>query len=154
MVRVTGMPERVALAFAAYVQFGPKRSLERLAATCEAVGVKAASATLHHWSVKYQWQRRIKQHDRMRVAEIEADLAQHYGAAVEHDLSGLRAVQDRFIARLAIDPADPRLTRAQRRRAVTPSFRDFRKALEIERMLLGIEPRQTARGNGKSREPS
>lgn len=140
------MPERVALAFSAYVQMGHRRSLERLVFLCREIGVKAASATLRRWSVRYEWQLLLQQHDRRRVAEIEASLAHDHSRMVERDAYGLRAVQDRFLSRLLIDPDDPSLTRAQRRRAMNPTFRDFRKAVELERMLLHTaEPAQRRR---------
>jgi hypothetical protein len=129
------MPERAAIAFVAYVNMGHTRSLRRLVSVCRDLGVSAAIATLRRWSTRYKWQSRLKQYDRRRAAEIQESLEQNYTRTIAHDVSRLRTVQDRFIARLNIDPEDLGLSLSERRRALNVTFRDFCKAVELERLL-------------------
>jgi hypothetical protein len=137
------MPEAVALAFSRYASAGHRRSLERLVPACREAGVKAAIATLRRWSVRYGWQRQVKQYDQKRGAEIMASLARANSDALSNHVSRLRTLQDRFVERILIDPEDPRISVAERRRALHPTFRDFRNAVKLERELLGTIARRS-----------
>jgi hypothetical protein len=96
-ILIGSMPERVTLAFVAYIDLGYGRSLDRLVAACKEIGVKAAIATPRRWSVQYNWQRRLELLETKRVVEIMSSLSHSHEKALDRDLSAIRTMQDRFV---------------------------------------------------------
>ncbi len=144
------MPERVARAFGIYLQLRPKRSLEKLVLACQNTDELVSIATIKRWSVRYGWARRVVLNrrrvvlNRRRVArKIENHAVSEAARSLKYDLRALGALRSRFAARLLIDPGDPNLTQAERRRALRPSFCDFRHSIELEKRLLRGSPSPT-----------
>lgn len=114
MELLKGMPERVAGAFKGYIELGPGRSLKTLAAK-QPYGSKAI-AMLKRWSVRYHWQARLAAYERETVAQMEAEFNRVMQSKIRSQLEAINAMQERFYERVLIDPNDPSLTAAQRRR--------------------------------------
>jgi hypothetical protein len=131
------MPERVASAFEAYIALGPKRSLRSLAAMKEFETIGKAIATLKRWSVRYHWQARLTAHEREVVKQMEQQFKDALLDKRQIDLNAIEAVKERFYMRVTIDPNDPNLTAAQRRRALNPTLLDFCRIIQIEQVLFG-----------------
>jgi len=135
-----GMPERVASAFKAYVELDSRRSLKTLAAK-QPRGSRAI-AMLKRWSVRYNWQARLVAHEREIAAEMGDEFNKAMQRKISSHLEAINAMQERFYERVLIDPNDPSLTAAQRRRALRPTVRDFYNLIKIEKLIMG--------GNGQS----
>lgn len=137
------MPERVARAFGIYLQLRPKRSLEKLVLACQNTDELVSIATIKRWSVRYGWARRVVLNRRRVARKIENHAVSEAARSLKYDLRALGALRSRFAARLLIDPGDPNLTQAERRRALRPSFCDFRHSIELEKRLLRGSPSPT-----------
>ena len=63
-------------AFAAYLDLGASRTVERLRVTLEADGIKVTIRTLYEWSRRFRWQKRIDDIEReARRVETEEQIA-------------------------------------------------------------------------------
>lgn len=128
------MPIRVATALADYLELGSRRSLVRLA---EHYGHDGPSiATLKRWSPRYCWREHAEAHDRAFVAAMDVRLRERAQQQICNELEAIAAAKERFYERVVLDPDDPALTPAQRRRALEPTLADFGRLLKLERMLL------------------
>jgi hypothetical protein len=127
------MPGRVRDAFKLYLNQEPRRSLRRLAEECARNGVKASEPTLKRWSTHFGWQRHVADHDQALAEQAKSITHDQRRRAIDAQLKMLYAALDRYD--LLVDPHNPRLTPAQRRRATVPTVRDFLKIIEIEERL-------------------
>lgn len=137
MVGFDGMPERVALAFHDYILLGRQRTLRALAALLASRDLPGSIATLKRWSAQYHWQERVIEHERAVVADMQTKFTGAMDEKISNDFEAIAAVKERFYARILVDPNDPNLTPAQRKRALKPTLRDFFKLLKIEQLLRG-----------------
>lgn len=133
------MPSPVAEAFFAYCALPERRSLQRLAAMYRARGNGPAVASLKRYSAKYRWQERAHAHDLKTVGAMEERFNEAMGDRIRSDVQAIAAAKQRFYDR-CVDPDDPALTPAQRRRALSPTLTDFVRLLKIEGMLLASIP--------------
>jgi hypothetical protein len=131
------MPERVARAFEAYVALGSKRSLNSLAGVKRDQGGDRGIATLKRWSARYRWQTLLAQHQREVVAKMQREFKERVLGGKLNALQTLELAKERFYGRILIDPNDPKLTDAQRRRALKITLNDFFKLIKIEQLLRG-----------------
>jgi hypothetical protein len=129
------MPERVACAFDAYIALGHRRSLKALEALGDGQWPSRAIATLKRWSVRYKWQQRLVAHERKVVAQMQSRFVEAMQRRVSNDLEAIEAAKERFYARVLLDPNDPNLTAAERKRALKPTLRDFLKLLRAEQLV-------------------
>lgn len=134
-MRSPDIPERAMRCLELYIDLGPNRSLERLSYACKDAGIKASLPTLKRWSKRYGWQAYVQNHERARCAAIESDIYSKMQEDIRTDIAAIEAAKSRFRERVLLDPNDPTLSRAQRRRALCPTLNDYIKILKLERVL-------------------
>jgi len=78
----------------------------------------------------------LKEHDRIASAEILNLTLNQAKRRYVSDLESIEASKGRFRDRVLVDPDDPCLTPAQRRRALNPTLKDFIKLVKLERLIL------------------
>ncbi len=76
------------------------------------------------------------------VARMDAEFDKTMQRKISSHLEAVNAMQERFYERVSIDPNDPSVTAAQRRRALRPTVRDFYNLVKLERLIMG--------GNGQN----
>lgn len=132
------MPTHVAAVFYDYLGLPQRRSLARLAAMNSSRRYPSV-ASLKRWSSRFEFIERARSHDRAAVEVMEERFNEAMRARVRSDAQAIAAAKQRFFDR-CVDPSDPTLTPAQRRRALSPTLTDFVRLLKIERMLLASMP--------------
>lgn len=123
-------------AFQHYLGLGPIRSLARAVEGCRSRGIFVSLSTLKRWSIRFGWADLLAKHDGL-VGEVL--LARSVGMQADQltrDLHAVSVLKGRFLDRARVDPADPNLSAAERRRVVNVSLNDYLKLLTIEHDLL------------------
>lgn len=113
-----------------YLEQDSRRSLRQLAEECVQHGIKASLPTLKRWSTHFGWQRLVAEHDRAAAEESRARSVD-YRAQILHDRLKLIDVAKKRHEWL-IDPNNPDVTPAQRKRATNMTVSDFLRIIEIE----------------------
>jgi hypothetical protein len=129
---VEGTPERVLTALGLYLGIAPRRSLRALVQPCNDTGLRVSIATLKRWSTRYRWQDAVAEHERRVAQEFESKSA----GVAQIEIAIIKTLHERIRDWIQIDPFDPNLTKAERRRAFVPSLRDYEKLIRLEGELL------------------
>lgn len=128
------MPARAATAFEAYLGLGDHPSLESIARKQGGPSI----ATLKRWSKRYQWKTRLTAYNRQRSKLRHEAFMKSLVDQRENDLKVINRAKEAFFKRIDIDPNDPNLTPAQRRRAMKPiTIAQFCKLIKLEQQLRG-----------------
>ena len=129
-----------------------RRSLRQLAAECVQRGVRASVATLKRWSARYDWKGYTAEHDR-------AALEQNIALTVDFRLQAMQA-HFKLIASAKrryywiLDPSNPNLTPAQRRRATRVTVSDYVRLFKIEAELYKHLKRFAAKRSADPEKPT
>src|ERR1700674_148655 len=118
-----------------YLNLGADRSLVRTAKEFQWRGTRASPSTLKRWSRRFGWQRLVAQHDAQLGEELVRRSVLAQADQLYNDLKAVAWLKGRFADRAKLDPADPNLTKVERRRVVDPNLRDYLKLLRWEREL-------------------
>jgi hypothetical protein len=127
------MPARVGQAFKLYLAQTCRRSLRRLAKECQARDLNASIATLKRWSVRYGWQRLVAEHDRAAAEKSMAITVDHRVRAMQAHFKLIDSAKQRHY--WLIDPNNPNVTPAQRKRATHMTVSDYVRLLKMEDQL-------------------
>jgi hypothetical protein len=144
------MPGAARDALTLYLGQDCRRSLRQLAEECVQHGIKASLPTLKRWSSRFGWQRAAIEHDQ-RVAEESQAKSIDYRAQILHDrLKLIDFAKSRY--EWLIDPDNPEVTPAQRRRATNVTLPDYLRIVKMEfdavkllRMLEASRAREPSR---------
>jgi hypothetical protein len=134
--------ERVARALEVYLQLGERRSLVRLRDELAKQGRPASLSTLKRWSFSYGWAAQVEAHSREVVEEMARSSYAHREGQIRRSIESIMAAKDRFRKRALLDPDDPDLTPAERRRALRPTLGDFIRLLRAEREFFSKDERR------------
>jgi hypothetical protein len=117
-----------------YLDQDSRRSLRRLAEECSHNGIKASLPTLKRWSLRYDWQRHVAEHDQAAGEKSIAITIDYRIQAMQDHLRLIDSAKERYY--WLIDPDNPNVTPAQRERATKMNVRDFLRVLKIEERLI------------------
>jgi hypothetical protein len=110
-----------------------RRSLRQLAEDCAHNGIKASLPTLKRWSARYRWQQRVVEHDRAAAEQSMSQIVDYRIKAMQTHFKLIDSAKQRYY--WLLDPNNPNLTPAQRRRATRVTVSDYVKVLKIENEL-------------------
>lgn len=127
------MPGPVRDTLKVYLEQRSRRSLRRLAAECAQHGIKASLPTLKRWSVRYGWQQLVVEHDRAAAEQSMATIVDYRVKAMQAQFKLIDSAKKRHY--WLLDPNNPSLTPAQRRRATHPTVSDYIRLLKMEDQL-------------------
>lgn len=136
------MSERVNRALHLYLQLGDERSLPRLKAKLAEQGRSVGLSTLKRWSTTYGWAAQVEAYSREVVEGMIRESRAHQEEQMRVSIEAIWAAKDRFLKRALLDPDDPTLTPAERRRALRPTLRDYIRLLKAEREFFPREDRR------------
>jgi hypothetical protein len=124
-------PAREALTL--YLNQDSRRSLRQLAEQCAQHGIRASLPTLKRWSARYHWQQLVAEHDRAAAEQSMARTIDSQARAMQAHLKLIDSAKQRHY--WLLDPNNPNLTPAQRRRATRVTISDYVKILKMENEL-------------------
>lgn len=124
------MPGPVRDAFKLYLNQDSRRSLRRLAGECTQHNVKASLPTLKRWSARYRWQHHVAEHDRAMLEQSMARTIDTQAQALQAHFKLIDSAKRRYD--LLLDPSNPNLSPAQRRRATRVTVSDYIGLLKIQ----------------------
>jgi hypothetical protein len=113
-----------------YLNQDSRRSLRRLAEECAQKGIKASIATLKRWSTRFGWRRLAAEHDRAAAEESMARTIDYRAQILEDRFKLIDVAKQRY--EWLIDPNNPNVTSAQRKRATNVTLSDFLRILTME----------------------
>ena len=148
---IPAMPRTVRDALKIYLDQTSRRSLRQLAQECPAHGIKASIATLKRWSALYNWQQQVREHDRALAEQSMAATVDYRVRAMQAHFKLIDSAKRRYD--LLLDPNNPSLTPAQRRRATRVTVSDYVKVLKMENELYKRLDRFEAR-SGDPEKPT
>jgi hypothetical protein len=146
------VPGRVCYALKMYLDQEPRRSLRQLAGECANHSIKASLPTLKRWSVRYRWQQLVAEHDRAATEESIAKTIDFQARAVQAHFKLIDSAKRRYD--WILDPNNPNLTPAQRRRATRVTVSDYVRLLKIETELYKRPEHFEARRSVDPEEPT
>jgi hypothetical protein len=111
-----------------------RQSLRYLAGDCAQNNIKASLPTLKRWSVRYDWQRHVAEHDRAAVEKSMAATVDYQVQAAKAYFKLIYSAKNRYY--WLIDPNNPNVTPTQRERATKMNVRDFLRVIQIEERLI------------------
>jgi hypothetical protein len=115
----------------------PKRSIPKLHKLTQDLNMGITIRQLHRWSQQYHWTKLAKESAASVAAAIQEEMQPILIDHAKQTIEILHKIQDRFLQRLALDPANPMLTQAERERAIDPDFKEFAEAVKLERLIIG-----------------
>jgi hypothetical protein len=124
------MPPPVRDALKLYLEQQPRRSLRQLAEECAQRGIKASVPTLKRWSARFGWQRLVAEHDGAALEESMTRSADYRAQILKDRLKQIDVAKQRYD--WLIDPDNPNVTPAQRKRATDVTLSDFLRILKME----------------------
>jgi hypothetical protein len=93
-------------------------------------------ATLKRWSVQFGWASAVARHSNEVTTAMARASKERLAATMRNDLEAIRAAKQRCVHHLLLDPEDPSLSAAQRRRLRNPTVRDYCRLIKMEHQLL------------------
>jgi hypothetical protein len=142
------MPRCVQAALELYLNQDSRRSLKRLAETCSTHGVKASLPTLKRWSARFGWQQRVAEHDRVAVERVISQTVDYQAQAMNAYFTMIDSAKNRY--HWLIDPNNPNVTPAQRKRATNMTLSDYLRVLKMEIEAMRLLKTSSA---GRAMEP-
>lgn len=127
------MPGPVSEALRLYLNQTSRRSLRQLAEECTLNGIKTSLPTLKRWSVRYGWQQQVAEHDHAVAEQSMAANVDYRLRAMQAQVELIDSAKQRY--HWLLDPNNPNLTPAQRRRATRITVSDYVKILKMEDAL-------------------
>jgi hypothetical protein len=146
------MPGPVRDALTLYLDEETRRSLRLLVGKCAQHGIKASLPTLKRWSARYRWQQLVAEHDRAAAEQSMAITVDHCVRTVQAHLKLIDSAKRRYD--WLLDPDNPDLTPAQRRRATHITVSDYVKVLKVEMELYKRLERSEAKRAAASERPT
>lgn len=116
-----------------YLNQDSRRSLRRLAEECAERGIKASVPTLKRWSARYGWQQHVAEYDQAVAEQSMAATVDNRVRAMQAHFKLIDSAKRR--CDLLLDPNNPNLSPAQRRRATRMTVSDYVRLLKIETEL-------------------
>jgi hypothetical protein len=127
------MPGPVRDALKLYLDEEARRSLRLLVEKCAEHGIKASLPTLKRWSARYHWQQLVAEHDRAAAEQHMSQIVDYRVKAMQAHFKLIDSAKRR--CDLLLDPNNPNLTPAQRRRATRVTVSDYVEILKVENEL-------------------
>jgi hypothetical protein len=131
-----------------------KRSLKRVAEECAKHSIKASLPTLKRWSARFCWRSRVTEHDQAAAQESQARSIDYRVQLLTDRLRLIDIAKSRF--EWLLNPENPALTPAQRRRATNATLSDYLRILKMEldafsllHVLEASESRQATWGRSR-----
>lgn len=119
-----------------YLDQRPRRSLRQLAAMCTEADIKASLPTLKRWSARYGWMRLCWEHDKSLAEQAKSVTQEQRKGAAETIVAGIDRALERYC--WLIDPDNPSVSPAKRKRATDMRVTGFLKLLEVERHYIAL----------------
>jgi hypothetical protein len=135
-----------------YIDQDARRSLRQLAIECPQRGIKASLPSLKRWSVRYGWQRLVAEHDQTAAEKSMAITVDHRVRAMQAHLKLIDSAKQRHY--WLVDPNNPNVTPAQRKRAMHMTVSDYVKVLKMEMELYKHLERFEARRSATPETPT
>jgi hypothetical protein len=130
------MSRLVSEALKLYLDQKPRRSLRQLVAMCAESDIKASLPTLKRWSTLYGWMRVCYEHDKSLAEQAASVTEEQRKGAAETIVAAIERALERYY--WIIDPDNPSVSLAKRKRATDMRVTDFLKLLEVERHYVAL----------------
>ncbi|HLY01968.1 MAG TPA: hypothetical protein VKR56_05660 [Candidatus Cybelea sp.] len=142
------MPSQVRETLKLYLGQNARRSLRELAKECVAQGIKASLPTLKRWSTRFGWKQHVAEHDRAVTERSICQTVDCQAKAINAYLSLIDSAKNRYY--WLVDPENPNVTPAQRKRATNMTVSDYLRVLKME--IEAMKLLKTS-GTGRPMEP-
>jgi hypothetical protein len=125
-----------------YLSQNARRSLRELAKECAAKGIRASLPTLKRWSARYGWQQLVADHDRAAAERTMSQAVEYQAHAMNAYFKLIDSAKSRYY--WLVDPDNPNVTPAQRKRATTMTLSDYLRVIKLEMEAVKLLKTSTA----------
>lgn len=151
-IMAESMPGPVRDALKLYLDEENRRSLRLLVGKCAQHGITASLPTLKRWSARYHWQQLVVEHDQAVAEQSMARTIDSQALAMQAHFKLIDTAKRRHDCLL--DPSNPMLRPAQRRRATRVTVSDYVRLLKMEDELYKRLERFETIGSAEPEKPT